>query len=266
MYVSNKEGRSQRAVAMDLGRSFGAVNDLINKAKSKKTLDNQHGLKGRYPKGSSKLTEDHKRFILEWLIQSKHKSSNEVWLHLTSIKRLKWVCYDTVNNFLKSIGKWVKPRLKTIISEKNLLKRLEYCEANKKKLWMKMSCLPMKVSLSLIGTRPNCLNLVENLNLKSRNWHLGPPNGVGGDFLGGKTQIYFVEGWINNQRYVNLLKLARKDIHGIFPEDFYFLQDNARPHVHKNFLRYIRRWIRKDIKIIPHKVLISIQLKSYGRG
>ena len=86
MYVSNKEGRSQRAVAMDLGRSFGAVNDLINKAKSKKTLDNQHGLKGRYPKSSTKLTEDHKRFILEWLIQSKHKSSNEVWLHLTSIK------------------------------------------------------------------------------------------------------------------------------------------------------------------------------------
>lgn len=69
--------------------------------------------------------------------------------------------------------------------------------------------------------------------------------------LRGKTQIYFIEGWINNKRYVQLLKSARREILDLLPSGFHFVQDNARPHVHKNSLRYINRWLTKNIKDHP---------------
>ena len=43
----------------------------------------------------------------------------------------------------------------------------------------------------------------------------------------------------------------RKNILDLFPEEFYFVQDNARPHVHKLSLRYIRRWITPHVKDHP---------------
>jgi len=80
----------------------------------------------------------------------------------------------------------------------------------------------------------------------------------------GKTQIIFIEGWVNNKRYVELLKQARRNIIDMFPGEFYFLQGNARPHVHKHSIRYISRWISKKIKDHLHRVLTLIRLNSYG--
>ena len=76
-------------------------------------------------------------------------------------------------------------------------------------------------------------------------------NGLGGISTRGKTEIIFIDGWINNKRYVQLLKKARKSILSLFPEGFHFVQDNARPHVHKHSLRYIKRWISSEIKAHP---------------
>jgi len=67
----------------------------------------------------------------------------------------------------------------------------------------------------------------------------------------GKTSIVFIEGWINNKKYVEILKSARRNILDLFPDEFYFLQDNARPHVHKHSMRYIRRWLTPNIKDHP---------------
>jgi len=67
----------------------------------------------------------------------------------------------------------------------------------------------------------------------------------------GKTQIFFIDGWINNTRYVELLKRARRNILNLFPREFHFLQDNARPHVHQNSLRYIKRWLTPNLKDHP---------------
>ena len=77
--------------------------------------------------------------------------------------------------------------------------------------------------------------------------------------LRGKTQIYFVNGWINNQKYTDLLKSARRDILNLFPGEFHFVQDNAKPHKHLNSMRYINRWITPNIKDYPPQSLISIR-------
>jgi len=54
-------------------------------------------------------------------------------------------------------------------------------------------------------------------------------NGLGGISTRGKTEIIFIDGWINNKRYVQLLKKARKSNLPLFPEGFHFVQDNTRP-------------------------------------
>lgn len=67
----------------------------------------------------------------------------------------------------------------------------------------------------------------------------------------GKTRIYFLDGWIDNFKYVKLLKSARQDILDLFPEEnWLFLQDNARAHTHANSIRYVKRWLTPKLK--PH--------------
>jgi len=121
--LDSKNGKCYEDIAIDLNRDPKTVSKVVKKAKAKRSLDNQHCDKGRYAKGSAKHTNEHKRFMLQWIEEGKYHSSHEVWVHLSSIKKLKDVGYDGVNNYLKSIGKWVKPRLKTLISEKHIILR-----------------------------------------------------------------------------------------------------------------------------------------------
>lgn len=252
MYLSDKDGQSHRAIAMEMGRSFCAVNDLINKANTKGTLDAQHHLKGRYAKGSSVLSDDHRTFILKWLIAGEHKSSNEVWQHLISIKRLKRVGYDAVNEYLKSLGSWVKPQLKTMISEKNLRKRLEYCTSNKDVIIDQDVLFTDESQFELNRTTARVFKFSKEAHPEIEKLSTWVRQMVwAGISWRGKTRIYFIDGWINNQRYVDILKAARTDILGLFDGDFFFQQDNARPHIHKNSMRYIRRWISSNVKEHP---------------
>lgn len=252
-YTLNKSGESYRSIAKKLQRSSGAVNNLLQKAQSHKSLDNQHSKKGRFVKGSSKLTEHHKKFILQWITHGKHRSSNEIWLHLTSIKTLQWVCYDVVNNYLKSLGKWVRPRLKTVISQKNLIHRRDYCIENINSienqdiLFTDESLFELnRTTAKVFKFKKESMPEIEKLStwVRVMVW--------AGVSLRGKTKIHFVEGWINNQKYIDLLKEARRDILDLYDgDDFFFLQDNARPHRHPNSMRYIRRWISSRLKDHP---------------
>ena len=48
------------------------------------------------------------------------------------------------------------------------------------------------------------------------------------------------------------MKSARRDILDLFADnEFSCQQDNARPHIHKKSMAYIRRWISNDIKDHP---------------
>ena len=119
-FLDFQEGINYSTIARNINRNPRTIKKLVDKANCKGSLDNQHSQKGRYPKGSTKLTDEHKRFILKWIEEGSHNSSNEIWIHLCSIKTLKKVAYTSMNNYLKTLGRWVKPRLSIAISEKNL--------------------------------------------------------------------------------------------------------------------------------------------------
>src|SRR5688572_23641440 len=86
--VYREEGHSFTSIGQKLGRDPKTVKKLHTKAQATNSLDNQHASKGRYPKGSISLTERHRKFILEWLESGSYHTSNEIYLHLTSIKNL----------------------------------------------------------------------------------------------------------------------------------------------------------------------------------
>jgi len=116
IYLDTKDGKIPAQIAREMSRNPGTVSNLLDKAKKRKSLENQHAEKGRFAKGSTKLEASHIKFILQWIQEGIHNSSHEVWVHLCSIQTLKKVGYNTVNKYLSSLGKWVKPRLTTIIS------------------------------------------------------------------------------------------------------------------------------------------------------
>lgn len=129
-YIYSEEGRSYTSIAQEIDRDPKTIRKLYNKALITNSLDNQHANKGRYSKGSSILTDRHRIFILEWLEAGIHNSSNQIYIHLISIRNLSRVSYSTVKRYVNTVGKWVKPRLRTVISQKNLIRRKEYCEDN----------------------------------------------------------------------------------------------------------------------------------------
>lgn len=54
-------------IAHDLGRSYQTINYFLDVSTSQKKLEANHRAKGRYPRGSSKITDAHKKFINEWI-------------------------------------------------------------------------------------------------------------------------------------------------------------------------------------------------------
>ena len=64
-YLGVKEGKTYASIAKDLNRNPKTISDITKKGQKRKSLENQHSRKGRYAKGSSKLEDDHIRFILK---------------------------------------------------------------------------------------------------------------------------------------------------------------------------------------------------------
>jgi len=146
----------------------------------------------------------------------------------------------------------VKPRLSIAISEKNLRKRRYYCLENKDiileedVLYTDETMFELnRLTIKVFKFKKDSMPEVEKLSswVRQMVW--------GGISYRGKTEFLFIDGWINNFKYVGLLKNARRNILDLYPNKYYFLQDNARPHIHKHSLRYIRRWISPNIKDHP---------------
>ena len=53
----------------------------------------------------------------------------QIWNKLNSIKNLSRISYGPVDKYVKSLGKFVKPTPKPIVSEKNKQKRIAYCHS-----------------------------------------------------------------------------------------------------------------------------------------
>jgi len=69
-------------------------------------------------------------------------------IRLNKVRNLPYASYKSVNTYIKSLGGFVRPKLKSIISEKNKTKRLAFCENRKefnfkKVLFTDESCFQM---------------------------------------------------------------------------------------------------------------------------
>jgi len=205
-YLGVKEGKSYASLAEELDRNPKTISDIAKKGKTRRSFENQHSNKGRFAKGTSKLNDEHIRFILKWLEEGTHNSSNEIFLHLQSIKKLKKVGYDCVNNYIANLGKWVIPQLKTQISQQNLIKRRAYCVLNREVisaqdiLFTDESMFELnRNTRKVLKFRKEMMPEIEKLSLWVRQmvW--------GGISWYGKTELIFIDGWVNNKRYVELL-------------------------------------------------------------
>ena len=95
-YVEAREGKNPVIIAKEMGRNLKTIKDLVKKGQKRRSLENQHAKKGRFPKGSINVKDEHKRFILKSLEEGTHNSTNEIFLHIQSIKKLPKLGYGSV--------------------------------------------------------------------------------------------------------------------------------------------------------------------------
>lgn len=129
IYLSHCELQTEsKTIAKTLERDKRTVEGFIRSVKATDSFAGSHSLKGRWKKGKSSLSKAHKRFINQWLQKGEINRARSAWIRLNQIRNLKKISYHPVQNYLKTLGEFVKPGFKTEISEKNKKERLKYCE------------------------------------------------------------------------------------------------------------------------------------------
>lgn len=252
IHLSSVNGHSPEQISKSVKRDKRCVKKFISKSSSRNSFSPKHNDKGRWKKGSTRLNESQKRILKRWLDNGEVKSSREAWIRLSKVKNLPRVSYGTVNSYLKTLGAFVQPSLKSEVSESNKAKRLKYCKKYerfnfRKVLFTDESSFQLNANTFRVfqfkgQTRPTKPKL--NPNSKVMVWA-----GIGYE---GKTSLHFVKGSLKSEGYVNILKSKRKEMLELFRSRaiWYFQQDGAPCHRPKRVKNYIKRWVTG--KILPH--------------
>jgi len=252
-YLLFKTGESnEKEISSKLKRDQRTVKSFLSKVSSQKSFDPNHKSKGRWKKGGGKLDSRHKAMLRNWINQGVLQSAKDGWRRLNKIKNLPFISYKPVNNYLKTLGAFVKPRLKSEVSEENKAERVRFCTKFKKFNFKRvLFCDESLFELNrnnqkvfrLKGSPPPT-KIKYNPNSRVMVW--------GGVSFWGKTSIHFVEGTMKGKDYKELLQARRRDILDIFREKgkWYFLHDGAPCHRPQTVKRYIRRWLTPNI--MPH--------------
>ena len=129
-YVSHLEGKTSKQISREIGSDRRVVRKLLFKAKTINTIESNHKSKGRWAKGDTKLNKKQKEFIERWLLSGEVGSAKQAWIRTNKIKNLPRVGLSCVNAFVKTKGSFVKPNLKSEVSEKNQTKRIQFCQSH----------------------------------------------------------------------------------------------------------------------------------------
>ena len=78
---------------------------------------------GRYKQGQVKLNQRQKDLLQKWLNNNEIHSTRQCTIRLNNIRNLPKTSYKSVSNYLKTLGAFVRPKLKSIISEKKNKKK-----------------------------------------------------------------------------------------------------------------------------------------------
>ena len=251
-YLQSKLGTKPAKIAIKLGRYQKTVKGFLNNATSKQTLMPRHSEKGRWKKGDTKLTERHKNLLKSWLQAGTMNSVRQCWLKLNKVKSVSKVSYHPVRKFLKSLGSFVRPKLKTVVSPANRTKRLNYCNEKKdfnfrKVLFSDESSFQLNTNniraFRIKGKEPPKVTKY-NPNHKIMVW--------AGISYYGKTSLHFIEGKLNQVKYVGVLEAHQEEMQRIFRRRgiWHFQQDNAPCHKPLRVKNFILNNLRAEI--LPH--------------
>ena len=75
-----------------------------------------------------RLDERHKELLRGYVERGEVNSAHQAWQRLSGVANVKKVGYKVVNEYLKTLGTFVVPLLKTKISTENMKKRVEYAK------------------------------------------------------------------------------------------------------------------------------------------
>lgn len=252
IYLSIEEGYNVSTISKDLKKNRNTVANFLRRALKFNDFTPRHKLKGRWPKGGSKLNERHKSCINKWLEEGKFNSSRQIWRKLNSMMNMKRISYNPINNYIKTLGGFVRPTLKPTISEKNKEKRLSYCRKHsnfnfKNVLFtdesiFQLNANTLKVFVKKGHRYPRAKR--HNPNSKIMVW--------GGISHYGKTALKIIEDNLDGERYRRLiLRGKRAEVKRFMgSRRWWFQQDQAPCHRQKATLEFIKKNITNDI--FPH--------------
>jgi transposase len=252
-YLQSQLGASPHEIALNLSRNSSTIKNFLDNAATSKSFAPRHSSKGRWTKGSTKLTERHKNLLQKWLQDRTMHSARQCWIRINKVKTLPSISYHPVNNYLKTIGSFVRPKLKSVVSPANRIKRLEYCNEYKdfnfgKVMFTDESSFQLNSNnlraFRFRGQAPPRVTKF-NPNYKVMVW--------AGISCFGKTSLHFVQGKLNQVKYTEMLSNHREEMVKIFRRrgNWFFQQDNAPCHKPVRVKDFIREYLTADILLHP---------------
>jgi len=217
-----------------------------------------HFAKGRWKKGETKLTERHKKLLRSWFQAGTMHSVRQCWIKLNKVKSISRVSYHPVRRYLKTIGSFVRPKLKTLVLPTNRIKRLTYCE-EKKEFNFRKVMFTDESSFQLNSNNIRAFRLKGNEPPKITKFN---PNHkimvCAGISYFGKTSLHFVQGKLNQTKYIEILDEHREEMRRIFRRRgrWYFQQDNAPCHKPLRVKEFITNNLGAEVLNHPPKALI----------
>jgi len=251
-YLHSKVSKTPNKIAIKLGRTKKSITNFLDNVKSSGSFQPNNKNKGRYRRGQVKLNERQKNLLQKWLQNDEIHSVRQCTIRLNNIRNLPKTSYKSVNSYLKTIGNFVRPKLKSIISEKNKNKRTEYCikyrDFNfKKTIFTDESSFQMNSnnlrSFRFKGTTPPRITKF-NPNYSVMVW--------GGISYNGKTSLHFVQGKVNAIYYKKIITEKGDEMRRLFRRRgrWYFLQDSAPSHRPNAVKEFIKSTLGCDL--LPH--------------
>lgn len=238
-YLQSKLGSRPHRIAATLNRNYSTINNFLTNVATQKTFAPRHYAKGRWKKNDTKLTERHKNLLKKWLRSGMMRSARQCWSRLNKVRSLIKVSYHPVNSYLKTVGSFVRPKLKTRVSPANRAKRLDYCR-NYKDFNFHKVIFTDEFSFQIHSNnirafrfkgQPPTTTTKFNPNHKIMVW--------AGISYYGKTSLHFVQGRLNQTKYIDVLRSRKYEIKKIFNRRgrWYFQQDNAPCQRVKDFIK-----------------------------
>jgi len=137
-YLNHKEDKTLSSISKTLKRDPRTIGNFLDNASRKMTFEPNHGAKGRYRKGSTKLKARKKALLTQSVKEESIHSVREAWIRMNGIRRFPRVSYNVISKFYKTIGTFVVPKLKSVVSAANVEKRMKYCKNYQKFNWKRV--------------------------------------------------------------------------------------------------------------------------------